>query len=251
MEIRLWGAVSVVVDGCAERPAGGRAADLLACLAWQPGELIPDRTLADRIWGDALPEDPRDALYSCAKRLRRALAASGVDAGVLVRGRTGYILRADPDRVDVHRFRRLVRDAREADELTTQAFLYGKALSVAHGAPMAGFDSSWAERVRQALRRERLAAQLAAGSAWLRVGSHRELVTELTDLTVEHPLDEAVAGLLMEVLEQAGRPTEALVEFTRIRERLRGELGVEPGPGLRTRFERLLNATSVSSTLAS
>lgn len=246
MEIRLWGAVSVVVNGREERPTAGRTADLLACLAWQPGELVCDEVLTERIWGESVPADPRDALYSCAKRLRRALAANGAEAAALVRGRTGYLLQVEPDRVDIHRFRRLVRDADRSGEPSEKALLYGRALRAARGRPLAGFDSSWAARVRHALMREQLAAQLAAASSWARLGCHREVIAELTELTVEHPLNEAVAGLLMNTLEQAGQPAEALLEYVRIRKGLSEELGAMPGSELVGRFEQLLRAENAA-----
>ncbi|SOD62085.1 DNA-binding transcriptional activator of the SARP family [Streptomyces zhaozhouensis] len=250
MRVRLWGTVALGVDGRPDSFPAGRAADLLACLAWQPDELVRDEVLIERMWGEELPEDPRDALYTCAKRLRRALGEGGADPGALVRGRAGYALRAAPERVDVHHFRRLARAAGETGEPAARAFLYGRALGVAHGAPMAGFDSPWAERARQALHRERLAAQLANGSAWLVMGCHRELIAELTELTVEHPWNEAVSGLLMDALEKAGQPNEALAEFARVREGLARHLGVAPGPALHARFERLLAATPVRGAAA-
>ncbi|WP_170184630.1 AfsR/SARP family transcriptional regulator [Streptomyces sedi] len=242
MRIDLWGVVSVTVTGGRGAPPAGRAADLLACLGWQPDELVRDEVLIDRIWADELPDDPRDALYTCAKRLRRALTLSGADPVVLERGRSGYALRVAPEQVDVHRFRGLTRDARDSEEPAQRAFLYGRAIRTAQGTPMAGFDSPWAERVRQALSRELLVAQLGSASAWMTLGCQRELTATLTELTVEHPLNEAVAGLLMEALERAGQPNEALREFARIREELRQRLGVAPGPELQARFAQLLAA---------
>lgn len=233
MEINLWGTVAVVFDGEEIPPAPGRAKSLLACLAWQPGQLVPDHVLFDRIWSERLPADPQDALYTCAKRLRRALAAGRGRHSRLVRHRSGYLLDAPADSTDIHRFRTLVREARTSRDAGTAAFLYERALKVPRGTPLADVGSPWAERVRQALEQERLSAELAAAGAWLDSGRHRELVPELVHLAARHPLDEEVARLLMLALHRSGRSAAALAHYQRIRDSLADDLGVGPGPELR------------------
>lgn len=240
MEIRLWGMVTAVVGAGTAPQAPGRAKSLLACLAWQPGQLAPDELLIDRIWGDRLPADPRDALYTCAKRLRRSLTAGGERADRLVRHRGGYLLDAPPESVDIHRFRSLVRQARLGRDRATAAFLYERALKVPGGVPLADVDSPWAGRIRQALEQERLSAELAAAGAWLDSGHHRELVPELAQLAARNPLDEEVARLLMRALHRSGQSAAALAQYRRFRDGLAGELGVEPGAGLRAAYEELL-----------
>lgn len=240
MEIRLWGVVTAVVGGDEIPPAPGRAKSLLACLAWLPGQLVPDELLIDRIWSERLPADPQDALYTCAKRLRRSLAAGGERAERLVRHRGGYLLDAPAESVDIHRFRTLVREARRGHDGSTTTFLYERALKVSRGTPLADVESAWAERIRQALEQERLSAELAAAGAWLDSGQHRELVPELAHLAARNPLDEEVARLLMRALRRSGQSAAALAQYQRIRDSLADSLGVEPGPELRAAYEELL-----------
>nr|WP_239078014.1 AfsR/SARP family transcriptional regulator [Streptomyces sp. SID9124] len=232
--------VTAVVGAGAVPSAPGRAKSLLACLAWQPGQLVPDELLIERIWDDRLPADPQDALYTCAKRLRRSLAAGGGRADRLARHRGGYLLDAPPRSVDIHRFRSLVRQAQLARDRAAAAFLYERALKITHGVPLADVESAWADRIRQALEQERLSAELAAAGAWLDCGHHRELVPELARLAAHHPLNEEVARLLMRALHRSGQPAAALAQYRRIRDELAEELGVDPGPGLRAAYEELL-----------
>jgi DNA-binding SARP family transcriptional activator len=246
MMFRLLGSVHVLSGRNMIHPASGRARSLLACLAWQPRQLIPDDQLIDRIWDERLPEDPKDALYTCAKRLRRTLAReAGSDGGQVVRLAGGYMLDADAEDVDLHRFRHLVRQARQATEPGASACLYERALRISCGTPLADVDSRWATRAREALSRELLSARMAADAIWLRDGRHEELLPDLMYLAEENPLNEEVAGLLMDTLHQGGHTAEALERYLRTRGRLVTELGVEPGPVLRQKYERLLSSTVV------
>ncbi|MBM7494285.1 DNA-binding SARP family transcriptional activator [Micromonospora luteifusca] len=240
MEFRLLGAVTIVSGDRETHPASGRVRSLLACVAWQPRELVPDERLIDQIWDEEVPTDPRDALYTCAKRLRRALAEAGGAERGLVRLRGGYLLDLDPERIDVHRFRRLVREARQAGDDTAAACLYERALRLPAGTPLADVDSRWADGARTVLRREQLSARVAVAHAWLRAGRHAELVPDLVYLAEEHPLDEAITGLLMEALHRCGHQAEALDRYAGIRARLVEQLGDEPGPALRHTHQRLL-----------
>ncbi|MCF2125856.1 winged helix-turn-helix domain-containing protein [Strepomyces sp. STD 3.1] len=249
MEVRLWGTVSVTAGGKHWQPSSPRARHLLACLACQPGEFIPDDAVVDRIWGDDLPEDPRDALYTCAKRLRRAMTANGVDSRSLIRQRGGYRLATAPGSVDICRFRQLIRDARRCDDEPTAAFLYERALRVPSGPPLADVDSPWARRTRHALEQELLSAQLASAAAWLSNGRHEELIPELAQLSVRHPLDETVAALLMQALYRSGRPAETVAIYQRIQAGLSEQLGVVPGPALRTVYQQLLIETTAALPL--
>ena len=65
------------------------------------------------------------------------------------------------------------------------------------------------------------------------LGLHAEVTGELERLVAEHPLRERFHGQLMLALYQCGRQAEALAAYSRARDALISELGVEPGPGLR------------------
>jgi DNA-binding SARP family transcriptional activator len=240
VEIQLLGAVAIVSGGRQVRPSSGRVRSLLASVAWQPREFVPDERLISRIWGEEMPVDPRDALYTCAKRLRRTLAEAAGAERELVRLRGGYLLDVDPERIDLHRFRQLVRQARLAVDDNAAACLYDRALRLPAGAPLADVDSPWADGARAALCREQLSARTAAAAAWLAAGRHAELVPDLVHLAEEHPLDEAITGLLMEALHRCGHQAEALERYAGIRARLVEQLGDEPGPALRQTHQRLL-----------
>ncbi|MFL6121246.1 response regulator, partial [Actinophytocola sp.] len=65
-------------------------------------------------------------------------------------------------------------------------------------------------------------------------GWHGHLVGELEELVASHPLRERLAGQLMLALYREGRAGEALVVYREVRDRLATQLGLDPGPGLKS-----------------
>jgi predicted ATPase len=72
------------------------------------------------------------------------------------------------------------------------------------------------------------------------LGRHGELAGELEPLCRQHPLRERLWELHILALYRAGRQAEALRAYTEVRDRLVGELGIDPGPALRELQARIL-----------
>jgi DNA-binding SARP family transcriptional activator len=79
----------------------------------------------------------------------------------------------------------------------------------------------------------RLVATERRIDAGLECGRHRELVAEVDGLVTQYPLRERFWAQLMLALYRCGRQADALAAFQRARDRLVGELGIEPGIQLR------------------
>ncbi|MGW4896589.1 BTAD domain-containing putative transcriptional regulator [Kitasatospora sp. NPDC004240] len=110
------------------------------------------------------------------------------------------------------------------------------------GTALSGVPGPYAERQRERLACGRLTVLEERLGLELALGGHGRLVEELTALAAEHPLREGPRGLLMTALYRAGRQAEALEVFADARRVLAGEMGVEPGPGLRRLQRRILRA---------
>src|SRR5262249_43058876 len=78
----------------------------------------------------------------------------------------------------------------------------------------------------------RLGAHEDLLEADLSLGAHAEVAGELAQLVVEHPLRERLWGQFMLALYRCGRQADALATFTRLRETLVDQLGLEPSPAL-------------------
>jgi DNA-binding SARP family transcriptional activator len=242
MDIRILGSVELHAPGKVPASMPERVRRLLAALAWRPAEFVSDEEAVGQVWGEDRPQHPRDALYTCATRLRRAFSSRSA-AGPVIRRPGGYVLAVDPSSVDLHRARRLIVRAGSAErhgDLESAIALYDDALGLWSAVPLSGLGSSWASAARVALGRERHAASLGRIRIALRLGRHLESVPQLHQLAAEHPLDETVAEMLILALHRSGRQNEALDCFHTVRSLLVEQLGDEPGPTLQELHRKVL-----------
>jgi DNA-binding SARP family transcriptional activator len=245
MDIQLLGCVEARAHTGDRLPLPHGTRLLLAALAWTPNSFVSDEVLIERVWPERRPRHPRDALYIQATRLRKALRADGIggDCFELSRRRGGYVLAVDELSVDTARFRALVRQAQHAvrtGEADTALGLYGRALELWRGEPLADVRTAWAESARVTLRREHREALVGSTELYLRAGRHEECLPQLHWLADMHPFDEKVTGLLMLALYRGGRQADALDCFQLLRLRMIDLLGCEPGSELRALHARLL-----------
>jgi predicted ATPase/DNA-binding SARP family transcriptional activator len=224
--------------------SGTRIRTLLVRLALDQGHLVTTQSLVDAIWGERPPPGAGNALHSLVSRLRRALPPG--DAVTLESLPAGYRLSAAGEATDVAEFERLAaegRACREAGDAGAAADRFAAALALWRGAPLADLaDTPFAFPVIARLAELRLRtaadhAELALAAA--RAGDHAvgraggQLVADLRELTLAHPLDERLAGLYLRALTADGRPAEALAAFEDLRRGLAETLGTDPSPALR------------------
>jgi len=228
----MLGPLEVRADdgGLADVP-GARLRGLLIALALKPDRVVPKASLVDWIWGEDPPADAANALQRLVSRLRKALPE-----GVVEGQPDGYRLRVAPDAVDAVRFERLVIAGQvRTGDASRRARLLREALELWRGAAMGDvglLDSAAFDATVIRLEELRLTAAEERADAEITLGRGAELVTELTDLVAAHPLRERLAAALMRALVAAGRDSEALLVYQRVREALAGALGVDPSPEL-------------------
>jgi len=161
----------------------------------------------------------------------------------VVRRSGGYLLDVDPGRVDVHRFQRLIGEARDRERPDSErVVLLGQALELWRGRPLADLPGRWAERVRQGWQQQYLDATVAWALAHLRVGDPGAVLPRLGELVGEHPLVESLVAAYMHALYVAGRPAEALEHYGTVRGRLAEELGTDPSAELQEMHRQILSA---------
>jgi DNA-binding SARP family transcriptional activator/tetratricopeptide (TPR) repeat protein len=212
---------------------------VLAVLLVEANRVVSADSLVNRVWGDHAPARARSILRTYLSHLRHALAPTRV---TIVWQGGGYLLTIDTDVVDVHRFRRLLDQARGRQDSRHALALVKEALALWRGDPLAELDTPWAQTVRERLHHERAAAEADRIDWTLRCGGHQELLPELTARAAEHPLDERVAAQLMLALYRSGRQADALQHYQHARHQLAEELGTDPTPALRDLHQRILTA---------
>jgi DNA-binding NarL/FixJ family response regulator len=214
-----------------------KARCVLAALLRDTGELVTSEVLAGRVWGDDQPGP--SVRYKYVGWLRAALAPHNVP---LTFRDNGYVIQVDPDQVDLHRFRRLVADARSASSdgrHDDAAATLGEALALWHGPALAGLSGRWPDLFREQLAEERVTAIVLWARAELELGRFTDVVAELAELHTERPADETIAGLLMLALYRSGQRTQALARYRSSEQHIRDALDTEPGPELQDLRRRI------------
>ena len=103
MEFRILGPLEVW-DGRGEVSLGGpKPRALLAVLLLDPGEVVPTDRLIDELWGEDSPE-------RAGREVEKARGAGPLY--VPTTRSPGYVIRVEPDMLDLHRFERLVDEGR-------------------------------------------------------------------------------------------------------------------------------------------
>lgn len=220
VEIGVLGPVELRAGGGRAVPVGGaRLRTLLLLLALDANRNVSAERLIDGVWGEDPPQAAGNALQALISRLRKAAPGLTIESSA-----NGYRLVIPPDCIDAIRFARLAEpDPAEALRLWRGELDFPE---------VAQADARRLDELRRTAQRKHLAAQIG----------HRDVVPELEGLRAAHPLDEALAGLLMRALQQQGNPARALEIFEDVRRRLADELGVDPSAELASLHVELLRA---------
>src|SRR4051794_27661089 len=237
MEYRILGPLEVAEAGRPVPLGRGKQRSLLALLLLHANEVVSSEQLVHDLWGERPPATAAKSVQVYVSLLRKLLGPANGATGVLRTHGSGYELCVAPEDVDVHRFERHVERGRRAlggGEPETAARELRQALALWQGEPLADVAyEPFAQGEIARLEDMRLAALEDRIESDLQLGRHVDLVGELEALVAEHPLRERLAAQLMVALYRSGRQAEALEAFTRTRDYLSEELGLEPGPALR------------------
>jgi DNA-binding SARP family transcriptional activator len=218
---------------------------VLALLLLRGGRLASAEDLVDRMWGVNPPMSARVTLRTYVSRLRRSLDDPRRAQSVIESTRGGYRLPITSATLDLSVFEARVGEARiagSAGDAARASALLHSALSLWRGYPLAGVHGEFVDQERDRLDELRLGALEERIGLDLELGCCQDVVAELMYLVDEHPLRERLRELLMLALYRSGRQADALHSYQRVRALLNHEIGIEPGPGLRTLHQQILRS---------
>lgn len=233
LEFRVLGPLEVVSDDGPIQLGGPKQRATLAILLLNANRVVSVERLADDLYAGETPVTAVNQVQRQISALRKVLGSS---SAIETRS-PGYVIRLDPDQFDLGRFERLTRDAAAAlneGETERAAELLRQALDLWRGVPLADMThEAFARGAIERLEEIRLAALEQRIEAELALGRHREVVGELEQLVLEHPLRESLRAQLMVALYRSGRQPEALDVCRKCRRMLVEEFGLEPTAALR------------------
>src|SRR5713226_2765121 len=244
VEFRVLGPLEVRIDGEPVPLRGGRQRSVLAFLLLHANEPVSLERLIDVLWEGDPPPTAANVVQVYVGRLRRAIepGRKGTAASQLVSRGRGYMLRVDPERLDLTRFQSLVdsgRAAAAAGRPDVASVRLREALALWRGEPLADVELAPGFAATLRLSELRLAVLEDRIEADLALGRHVEVVPELERLVGEEPLRERLLGQLMQALYRSGRQADALRVYMESRRLLVEELGIEPSPELQ-RFQHAI-----------
>jgi DNA-binding SARP family transcriptional activator len=237
--VRAWRGPDEVDLGSPQQRAA------LAALLLREGAQASVDELIDAVWGEDAPRSAEKAIRTYVYRLRRALDPAGVARSAIATVGNGYVMRVAADECDLAAFRAELtkaEGARRSGDLVKAAGHLRAALALWQGTPLAGIQGVYADVQRATLDRLRRSAIEARLTLDFQLGEFGKAVVELTSLVAESPLDERFRELLMLALYRSGRQAEALAAYREGQALLADELGIDPGPDLRSTYERILRA---------
>ncbi len=222
---------------------GPKQRALLALLT-VAGSTVSAVDLVTGVWGDDAGDRAAHALQQQVSSVRKLVEPPRTDGDVPRVLRTvpgGYLLEADSDLSSFRSLRREGDLAKRLGRPSGAADAYAGALEVWRGAALADVraSSDRLERLAAALDEERLACTDAWARAWLDVDA-AAVVGDLERLVAEHPWREGLRASLMLALYRTGRQADALAVYGEGRRVLAEELGLDPGPELRSLEQAIL-----------
>ncbi len=245
--VGLLGPFEVQVAGAHVGPAGSRRRGLLALLALEANAVVGVDSLVDRLWGDQPPASAVNLIQTYVSAWRKAIAGQRRPAlgGPLVTVGAGYRLELGTEQCDLLLFRSLVARGRRADadgRYEDSARLYEEALDLWRGPALVDLSmDAFYVRLAPELDADRLLAiESWAGAALRSGGDPASVVRILSPARTREPLRESLTELLMWAQTACGRQSDALDAFMATRDRLRAELGADPGPALTSMQSRVL-----------
>ncbi|MER6456993.1 BTAD domain-containing putative transcriptional regulator [Streptomyces sp900105245] len=254
-EVRLLGPVEVWEGGRRAPLGGSKPLAVLAALVVHLGEVLSTERLVDCVWDERAPATAGALVATHVSALRRALARLG--AAEVVRTRPpGYLADLAPAQVDARRFEELLaagRGAAGAGRPQEAVEALGEALGLWRGREaLEGLGQSFARIESARLAELRLVAQEESFGLLLELGREDETIAPLLAHVAAHPLRERPRGQLMTALFRTGRVSDALRAYRDGRALLRDELGIDPGPELRSLHQAVLtNDTALLGTPSS
>ena len=235
VQISLLGGFAVTVSGesVEDHWRLRKAKTLVKLLALAPGHRLHRDTVLDRLWPDIEPGSAANNLHQIVYTIRHMMGPGSITL-------SDDVVRLCPTgglRVDVDMFEQTAASARGTGDIGALRH----ALQLWTG-PLLPEDryADWVIEDRERLTETHAAVTTLLGSKLSEQGELEAALALLEPLASQHPLDEQLHRVLINVLAGLGRRWEAIETYERLRDRLDDAYAAEPESETKALYRRLL-----------
>lgn len=257
-DISVLGSLTVTHAGRSIVPTAAKPRKVLALLALRPDQTVSASAFLEELWEQRPPRSALTTLQTYILRLRHLIdeagqgrrpgsgaASSPPSREVLATWGNGYLLGTHGGRIDIQEFEQFAsaghRSMAAADYRAASGH-FRRALQLWRDEALVDVQAGplLSTAIRH-LEEQRLSVLSRRVEADLELGRHHELLSDLASLCAQYPLHEGFQAQYMLALCRAGRRSDALQAFQRLRSRIREELAMDPSPALHRLQQAILN----------
>ena len=228
---------------------------VLAMLVMNRNRAVSVDALIDGVWGESPVPAARTSIHSYVSNLRRLLSSSTRDPNkVLASVSPGYQLNVADVDCDLGRFvteKNAGVHAAAAGRFEEASTYLAAALAEWRGPFLDDLrEFAFVDTFATALAEVRVAVQTAHAEAEIACGRADAIIPRLELLSAEHPYRERLWAQLITAYYVAERQSDALNAYRRLKTNLADNLGIDPGPTIRSLHEQILRQEPVDTTQA-
>ena len=218
---------------------------VLAMLVINRNRAVSVDSLINAVWDQNPVPAARTSIHSYVSNLRRLLGGAGYDPNkVLASAPPGYQLSVADTDCDLGRFiteKNAGVHAAAAGQFEDASSYLSAALAEWRGAVLDDLrDFAFVDTFATALSEVKMVTHTALAEAEIACGRAEHVIARLEVLTAEHPFRERLWAQLITAYYVAERQSDALNAYRRLKTNLAENLGIDPGPTMRTLHERIL-----------
>ena len=233
------------VDGAPVPMGTPKQRAVLAMLLMNRNSPVGVDRLTTALWEGHPPSGARASIHSYVSNLRKLLSGAGIDPRqVLVAAPPGYRLNIAENDYDLGRFiaeKTAGVHAAAGDRFDRATDHLSAALTQWRGPVLEDLrEFDFVDTFATSLVEEKILVHTAKAEAEIACGHASAVITELEALIVEHPYREPLWAQLITAYYLTDRQSDALAAYRRVKTTLADELGIDPGPTLRSLNDRVL-----------
>lgn len=245
LDFGVLGPLQVTVDGRGLPLGTPKQRAVLALLVMSRNRPVSGDSLVTAAWEQFPPPEPKASLHSYISNLRKLISGTGADGRtVLASAAPGYRLAVADANCDIGRFiagKSAGVQAAAAGQFEQASSYLSTALAQWRGPVLDDLrDFEFVDPFSTALVEDKVVAHTAHAEAEIACNRAYTIIGGLESLVVEYPYREPLWAQLITAYYLSDRQSDALDAYQRLKTTLADDLGIDPGPTVRTLYERIL-----------